>query len=296
MEEIKSVKKAVIPVAGFGTRMLPATKAVPKELLPILDKPLIQHILEEAASGGIEEIILITRSGKEAIENHLDNNFELENLLKKSKKDGILKKFPKFSLKNLSVLSIRQEKPLGLGHAIFLAKPALRKDEPFAVFLPDEFLISSSGKTDFQEMVDNFKISGRGQVLVEKIDKKNAVNYGIVDLNKKRFKSDTPVQISNVIEKPSFKKAPSNFRIVGRYIFPYRIMNYLEKIKPGRNNELQLTDALSYFIKMDEIKMDAVLSNSKIFDCGTLKGFIGANVSLASKDKLLKKYMEEIII
>lgn len=296
MVESKSVRKAVIPVAGFGTRMLPATKAVPKELLPILDKPLIQHILEEAVSGGIEEIILITRSGKEAIENHLDNNFELENLLRKSKKDDILKKFPKITLKSLSVLSIRQEKPLGLGHAIFLAKPVLRNEEPFAVFLPDEFLISLSGKTDFQEMVENFTISGRGQVLVEKIDKKHAANYGIVDLNKKRFKSDTPVQISNVIEKPSFNEAPSNFRIVGRYIFPYRIMNYLEKIKPGRNNELQLTDALSNFIKMDEIKMDAVLSKSKIFDCGTLKGFIGANVSLASKDKLLKKYMEEIII
>ena len=181
MEELKSVKKAVIPVAGFGTRMLPATKAVPKELLPILDKPLIQHVLEEASSGGIEEIILITRSGKEAIENHLDNNFELENLLRKSKKDSILKKFPKFSLKNLSVLSIRQEKPLGLGHAIFLAKRALRNDEPFAVFLPDEFLISLSRKTDFQEMVDNFETSGRGQVLVEKIDKKHAVNYGMVD-------------------------------------------------------------------------------------------------------------------
>ena len=119
--------------------MLPATKAVPKELLPILDKPLIQHIIEEAVSAGIEEIILITRSGKEAIENHLDANFELELLLKKSNKKGIISKFPQRILKNISILSIRQENPLGLGHAIFCAKPALEKGEPFAVFLPDEF-------------------------------------------------------------------------------------------------------------------------------------------------------------
>lgn len=295
MEEIKSVKKAVIPAAGFGTRMLPVTKAVPKELLPLLDKPLIHHIIEEAVSGGIEEIILITRSGKEAIENYFDNNFELENLFRKSKKKSILKKFPKFTLNNLSVLSIRQEIPLGLGHAILLAKNALKNDEPFAVFLPDEFLVSDSSKKDFQSMIENFSCSGIGQILVEKINKKNVENYGIVDLRNKRPNLSSSTKIFDVIEKPSIDKAPSNFRIVGRYIFPYEIIQYLEKLKPGMNNELQLTDALSDFIKKDNSKMDALLSNSKIFDCGTPKGFIEASIYLASKDASLRKYMEKIL-
>ena len=172
MEENKQIRKGVIPVAGLGTRMLPATKAVPKELLPILDKPLIQHIIEEAVSCGIQEIILITRSGKEAIENHLDGNFELESLLKKNNKKEILKKFPNSILKNISILSIRQENPLGLGHAILCAKPALKKDEPFAVFLPDEFLLPFGKERDIQRMVKNFQHSGNGQLLVEKSKKK----------------------------------------------------------------------------------------------------------------------------
>jgi len=172
MEESKKVKKAIIPVAGYGTRMLPATKAVAKELLPILDIPIIQRIIEEAAEGGIEEIILITRSGKEAIENHLDNNFELETLLKKTNKHKTLKKFPKYLLKNINFLSIRQESPKGLGHAIYSALTALEEGEPFAVFLPDEFLLPKGKDIDFKKMMDNYLNSGNGQLLVEKVPKK----------------------------------------------------------------------------------------------------------------------------
>ena len=176
MEGFRKVKKAIIPVAGFGTRMLPATKAVAKELLPILDKPIIQIIIEEAASCGIEDVILITRTGKEAIENHLDINFELEVLLKKEKKQEALKKFPQHLLKNINFLSIRQDNPRGLGHAIYSALPALEKNEPFAIFLPDEFLLSSKKEKDFQSMMSNYLKSGNGQLLVEKVTKVKIVD------------------------------------------------------------------------------------------------------------------------
>ena len=295
MEESKKVKKAIIPVAGFGTRMLPATKAVAKELLPILDKPLIQKIIEEAAEGGIEEIILITRSGKEAIENHLDNNFELETLLKKTNKHKTLKKFPKYLLKNINFLSIRQESPRGLGDAIFSALPALEEGEPFAVFLPDEFLLPKGKDLDFKKMMDNYFNSGNGQLLVEKVPKRNITDYGVVDIKNSSISVIKNKEVIDVVEKPSFNKAPSNLRIVGRYILPYEIMNFLSKLKPGKNKEIQLTDAIKELLRTKDLKLEANLSNSSIFDCGSLKGFLGANIAVAAQDRKMKKYLKEIL-
>lgn len=295
MEKFKKVKKAIIPVAGYGTRMLPATKAVPKELLPILDIPLIQKIIEEAVEGGIEEIILITRSGKEAIENHLDNNFELETLLKKTNKRKTLKKFPRFLLKNINFLSIRQESPRGLGHAIFSALPALEEGEPFAVFLPDEFLLPKGKDIDFKKMMDNYFNSGNGQLLVEKIPKKNITNYGVVDIRNSSISVIKNKEVIDVVEKPSLKQAPSNLRIVGRYILPYEIMKFLSKLKPGKNKEIQLTDAIKKLLLTKDFKLEANLSNSSIFDCGSLKGFLGANIAMAAQDRKMKKYLKEIL-
>tara|TARA_B100000989_G_scaffold90006_1_gene65105 strand:- start:3555 stop:4442 length:888 start_codon:yes stop_codon:yes gene_type:complete len=294
MEGSKKVKKAIIPVAGYGTRMLPATKAVAKELLPILDIPLIQRIIEEAAEGGIEEIILITRSGKEAIENHLDNNFELETLLKKTNKHKTLKKFPKYLLKNINFLSIRQESPKGLGHAIYSALTALEEGEPFAVFLPDEFLLPKGKDIDFKKMMDNYLTSGNGQLLVEKVSKKIISNYGAVDINKAPISIINCKEVKNVIEKPEFNEVPSNLRIVGRYILPYEIMNLLSNLKPGKNKEIQLTDAIKKLLKKGYM-LEANLSNSRIFDCGSLEGFLGANIAVASQDKKMKKYLKEIL-
>lgn len=295
MAEFKRVTKAIIPVAGLGTRMLPATKAVPKELLPILDKPLIQHIVEEAVDGGIKEIILVTRSGKESIENHFDSNFELESILKTSGKKKILKKFPKNTLKNISMLSVRQEKPLGLGHAILVAKKTLQKNEPFAVILPDEFLLTDGNETDFQRMMKNFNITQKGQILSEKIKIDRVSDYGIIGFEQKFLSHPKNKDIKEIIEKPSPSKSPSNFRVVGRYILPYEIMKYLEKLKPGKDNEIQLTDALSILIKNKEIMFNAVLSKSKIFDCGALKGFLGANIALGSRDAEIKRYLRRLI-
>tara|TARA_B100000886_G_scaffold162869_1_gene111050 strand:+ start:1118 stop:2008 length:891 start_codon:yes stop_codon:yes gene_type:complete len=295
MEGFKKIKKAIIPVAGFGTRMLPATKAVAKELLPILDKPLIQIIIEEAVEGGIEEIILITRSGKEAIENHLDNNFELETLLKRAKKHETLSKFPNHLLKNINFLSIRQEKPKGLGDAIFSAKPALEYGEAFAIFLPDEFLLSLGMEKDFKKMMTNYMNTGNGQLLIEKVPRKKIIEYGVVDLNNKNISISKSKEIKDVIEKPSVSKAPSNFRIVGRYILPYEVIKILSNLKPGKNKEIQLTDAIKKLLNSTNLKLEANLSNSRIFDCGSLKGFLGANIALASKDKSMKKYLKEIL-
>ena len=295
MVEHRRIKKAIIPVAGLGTRMLPATKAVPKELLPILDKPLIQYVIEEAALGGIKEIILVTRSGKESIENHFDSNYELESLLRVSGKQKILKKLPKKILKDISIISIRQESPLGLGDAILTAKNILKKKEPFAVFLPDEFLLSNGKISDFERMMINFSSSGNGQILSEKIKLDKVSSYGILDIENKQLTSTKSRVIKGIKEKPSEAKAPSNYRVVGRYILPYEVMDFIDKLKPGKDNEIQLTDALQNFLSLNENNIEATLSDSKIFDCGSLKGFLGANIALASQDKEMKKYLVRIL-
>ena len=176
---MKKIKKAIIPVAGLGTRMLPATKAIPKELLPIIDKPLIQYVVEEAIAADIQEIVFITRSGKEAIENHFDVNFELEKTLKNTGKSKILKSIKNIIPKNLIITSVRQENPKGLGDAILCAEHIV-KNEPFAVLLPDEILMSNSKKSDLSVMLSQYVKTKSYQILVEKVSKKNVENYGII--------------------------------------------------------------------------------------------------------------------
>ena len=291
---MKKITKAIIPVAGLGTRMLPATKAIPKELLPIVDKPLIQYVVEEAIQGGIKEIILVTRSGKEAIENHFDKNYELEHHLESSGKKKILKSVRKLIPNGISILSVRQESAKGLGHAILCAKHILN-GEDFAVLLPDEIILSTNKKNDFYKMMNFYISSSQGQILVEKVKKEEVTNYGIVDLNNKQLNTTHPKKIKKLIEKPSLKSAPSNYRVVGRYILPYEVIAFLSKVSPDKNGEIQLTDALDELVKKGKKSLDAVLTDSKIFDCGSKKGFLSANIALAFKDKELKKSLKEII-
>ena len=289
------VIKAVIPVAGLGTRMLPATKAIPKELLPIFDRPLIQHVVEEAIDAGIREIILVTRSGKESIENHFDANYELEHRLENAGSKKILGEIKNVLSKEIKISSIRQSSVLGLGHAILCAKHVVNK-EPFAVLLPDEILISDNGNNSLRAMMDAWKIRTKGQVMVQKIKKKDSSEYGIVDLNNKRIMPGESKQISRLIEKPNFNNSPSNLRVVGRYILPPSIMDFLEKTKPGRDGEVQLTDALDQFILSESGSLEAYLSDTEIYDCGSKRGFLGANIALASKDKKLKNYLKGILL
>jgi len=288
------VKKVIIPVAGLGTRMLPATKAIPKEMLPIFDKPLIQYVVEEAMDAGIEEIILVTRSGKEAIENHFDKNYELEKVLKLSNDNKSLKEIKSLLNKNLKISSVRQESPLGLGHAILTAKPHIN-NEPFAVMLPDELLIKTQKKSDFKILIDNFDKSGNSQILVEKILKKDVSTYGIVEFNKTNSSMDS-INVSNLLEKPNPSITSSRYRIIGRYVLPYEVLENLQTQKPGRNKEIQLTDAINKMLNDKISKIDAVISSSKVYDCGSKKGFIGANLEVAMKQSRIKKYLKGIIM
>ena len=232
------IKKAVIPVAGLGTRMLPATKAIPKELLPIVNKPIIQYVVEEAIDAGIEEFILVTRSGKEAIENHFDANYELEHKLEISGKKKILKKVQNVLPRKIKISSVRQEESKGLGHAILCADHLL-SGEPFAVLLPDEIIYSKGSINNFQMMMKFWKETSCGQILVEKIKRNLVQNYGVVDVNNKSITPNTSRDISALVEKPSSKKSPSNLRIVGRYLLPNEILKHLKSVSPdssGKSN------------------------------------------------------------
>ena len=288
MAETK-ISKAIIPVAGLGTRMLPATKAIPKELLPILNKPIIQYVVEEAISAGIKEIIFITRSGKQAIENHFDYNYELEHRLKNKKEKRILNSLKGVIPSDVKISSIRQEDALGLGHAISCAEHLLR-EEPFAVLLPDEYLLPDKDFIDLREMVKNFNTHGIGQILIEKIGPKEVSNYGIVNMKKKSKELNQKIQINDLVEKPKKSRNKINYRIVGRYILTSEVIKILKKEKPRPGNEIELTKALQDFIK-DKGRLDGFVTNSKIFDCGSKKGFIGANIATAMRDKKLKKYI-----
>ena len=292
MAETK-ISKAIIPVAGLGTRMLPATKAIPKELLPILDKPIIQYVVEEAISAGIKEIIFITRSGKQAIENHFDYNYELEHRLKSKKEKRILNSLKEVIPSDVKISSIRQEDALGLGHAISCAEHLLR-EEPFAVLLPDEYLLPDKDFLDLREMVKNFNTQGIGQILLEKIGSKEVSNFGIVNMKKKSKELNERIQINDLVEKPKKSKNKINYRIVGRYILTPEVIKILKKEKPSLGMEIELTKALQDFIK-NKGRLDGFITKSKIFDCGSKKGFIGANIASAIQDKEMKKYILKIL-
>ncbi len=292
--KISKITKVVIPVAGLGTRMLPATKEVPKELLPILDKPIIQYSVEEAISSGITDIVFVTRPGKNTVKNHFSRNRELENFLISKNKKDLLKKFPDKIFSKINFFSVEQKLPLGLGNAILSAQKIIQ-DDPFAVFLPDELLVSKKSKLDFQRMIKNFSSFGKPQILVEEVQKKLIPNYGIVKLCKKKISIKIPLDIIDIVEKPSIQKAPSNNRVVGRYIMPNDLFKYLKKTEPGKDNEIQLTDAIKSYLQTNKSSFQATLSNSHIYDCGSIEGLVGANIALGLKDKKIKKFIKEII-
>jgi len=284
MSFVKPVDKAVIPVAGLGTRMLPATKAIPKELLPIYDRPIIEHVVKEAINGGIREIIFVTRSGKEAIENHFDAHYELEHRLVKKGKNKILEDIVRIIPDDVKVSSVRQADALGLGHAILCAKHLIN-DEPFAVLLPDVLVLDKKNREknySFSNLVNAWNESGIGQLMVEQIDTSNIEKYGIVDIGDKKLNSSKSTPIINIIEKPSLQNAPSNLAVSGRYILPPRIFEALENISPGVGNEIQLTDAL---LKL-QLKegLNALMTDAGIYDCGNKLGFLSANLAVGMQD------------
>lgn len=276
--------KAIIPVAGLGTRMLPATKAIPKELLPVFDRPIIQHVVEEAIAAGCTEIILVTRSGKEAIENHFDAHYELEHRLEKKGKEVILRQVKNIIPAHVQVISIRQEDALGLGHAVLCAKPLINQNEFFAVLLPDVMLLDPVDKplhNSFTIAIARARASNIGQVMVERVATEDVDKYGVVDINAVSMKYNESAAINALVEKPKPDLTPSNMAVLGRYILSPRVMELLEAVQPGAGGEIQLTDALDLLLK--EQPLEAFLSEATVYDCGNKYGFVKANVAVARR-------------
>lgn len=273
------IRKAVIPVAGLGTRMLPATKAIPKELLPVVDKPVIQMVVEEAVSAGIEEIILVTRWGKEAIENHFDVNFELEHMLSNKGKHDVLRSVSQMVPAHIEVVSVRQAKALGLGHAVHCAA-RLTAGEPFCVMLPDVIVMGeNNGGSDLQRMVAAWNNTGTAQIMVEGVPEKDVSQYGIVDCNGQNPRPGESLPIQGMVEKPSAEAAPSNLSVIGRYLLPPETMELLANTPPGAGDEIQLTDALDELLKTKS--MAAYCMKAATYDCGNKAGYMKANIAAA---------------
>ncbi len=292
---IANIKKAVIPVAGLGTRMLPATKAIPKELLPVYDRPIIEHVVKEAIAAGITEIILVTRSGKEAIENHFDAHYELEHRLEKKGKETILGKVKNIIPGHVTVTSVRQSDALGLGHAVLCAKHLLN-DEPFAVLLPDVLVLDQESydqNYSFAAMTDAWNKTGIGQVMVERVDSEAIVNYGVADLDGTASKPFKSITLKGLVEKPSSQDAPSNLAVLGRYILPSKVLDLLETTVAGVGGEIQLTDALDELLKRDGL--NAFETDAGIFDCGNKQGFLIANLAVGMRDPDTQQLIKALI-
>lgn len=284
------VRKAVIPAAGFGTRFLPYTKAQPKEMLPIVDKPTLQFIIEEAIDSGIEEILIITGRNKTSIENHFDRSIELELELERTGKTDLLDEVRKIS-DMANIHYIRQKEPLGLGHAIYCAKSFVG-NEPFAVLLPDDIVYSK--KPCLKQMIevyDQYKTTILG---VQKVPENEVDKYGIVSGN---VIGNRVYRVKDLIEKPSIKDAPSNIAIIGRYIISPEIFKILKNTKPGKNGEIQLTDALKELAKHEDIY--AYSFEGRRYDVGNKLGFLEATVEYALRNRELREgfinYLVEIV-
>ena len=289
------VTKAVIPVAGLGTRMLPATKAIPKELLTIYDRPIIEHVVQEAIAGGITEIILVTRSGKEAIENHFDAHYELEHRLETKGKEKILGSIKNIIPEGVKVTSVRQSDALGLGHAVLCAKHLLN-NEPFAVLLPDVFVldkVSRDKNYSFTQLVSAWDNTGIGQIMVESVEPVRVEKYGIADFGGASVKLFESIKLMGLIEKPSLENAPSNLAVLGRYTLPFKVLDLLENTEVGIGGEIQLTDALDELLKLEGL--NAFKTNTAIFDCGNKQGFLSANLAMGMRDPETKKMMKKLI-
>lgn len=289
---MKPVTRAIIPVAGLGTRVLPASKAIPKEMLPIVDKPSIQYVVEEAISAGIKQIILVTRSGKEAIENHFDSNYELESILTKKGKTSVLEEVTNMVPQDVEILSIRQDAPKGLGHAVLCARH-ICADEPFAVMLPDVLVFQNGHQTDLSAMVEQYAQSGAGQIMVEAVADEMVSLYGIADCGGTEIDAYQSTEIRQLVEKPAQQDAPSNLAVVGRYILPGSIMGILKKTPPGAGDEIQLTDALEQLLGHE--KLQAYRMGGQTFDCGNKLGYLLANLHVGLQHPETKSGLAEAI-
>lgn len=276
------IRKAIIPVAGMGTRFLPASKAQPKEMLAVVDKPVIQYIVEEAVASGIEEIIFVTAIGKRAIEDHFDRNFELEYRLEQKKKIEELKSITKIG-KLAKFAFVRQTKPLGDGHAVLCALPFVEKHEPVAVLFGDDII---DGKIPaLKQMIDVYEKYESPVIALQKVPKKEVSNYGVIGgkkLNKNTW------QINRFVEKPSVKDAPSDLIVIGRYIITPKIMELLPKQSAGKDGEIRLADAFASYLASGNVLHGCEFEGTR-YDCGSKLGFVKAQIELGLKHKDIGK-------
>jgi len=267
---VKKVTKAVFPVAGMGSRFLPATKASPKEMMPIVDKPLIQYAFEESAAAGITDMIFITGRNKRAIEDHFDKAYELEAELSAKGKSDLLERVQEVVPKSVNCIYIRQAEPLGLGHAVMCAQPVVG-DEPFAVVLADDLI--DAKPPAMARMEEVFSQEGSSLLGVEEVPRDQTQSYGIVTIDK--MQGDT-ARIHSIVEKPKPAAAPSNLAVIGRYVLVPRIFEMLSKITPGAGGEIQLTDGISALLEYERVL--AVRLPGKRYDCGSKLGYMQAQV------------------
>ena len=273
------VRKAVFPVGGMGTRFLPATKAMPKEMLPVVDKPLIQYVVEEAQAAGIEEFIFVTGRGKTAIEDHFDHNIELENILKERGKTAEVKLVSGPMLQPGQVAYTRQQEPLGLGHAVWCARE-LVGNEPFAVLLADDLVMAET--PCLKQMVDSFEKTSGNIVAVVDVPKEHTNRYGIVDTG---AENGSLVEVNGLVEKPDPKDAPSTLSVIGRYVLLPEVFEHLAQKEKGASGEIQLTDSMAKMIGTSPFH--GLRFEGRRFDCGDKAGFFEANLAFAlSRDDL----------
>jgi UTP--glucose-1-phosphate uridylyltransferase len=290
------IKKAVIPVAGLGTRMLPATKAIPKEMLPIVDKPLIQYIVNECIAAGIKEIVLVTHSSKNAIENHFDKSFELETTLEKRVKRQLLDEIQAICPKDVTILHVRQGEAKGLGHAVLKARPIIG-NHPFAVVLPDVILDDATADLHIENlsaMLTRYsEVGGYSQIMVEPVPMEQVSNYGVVDCGGSSLVPGESKAMTAIVEKPTVEKAPSNLAVVGRYVLSEKIWDLLKLTPPGAGDEIQLTDAIAMLMERETV--EAFHMSGKSHDCGSKLGYMKANVEYALRHPELKDQFKQFL-
>ncbi|UTW60063.1 UTP--glucose-1-phosphate uridylyltransferase GalU [Kordiimonas sp. SCSIO 12603] len=284
---IKPVKKIVLPVAGLGTRFLPATKAIPKEMLPVLDKPLIQYAVEEALEAGIEEIILVTGRNKQVMEDHFDHAYELERILQEKGKEEALEISRSMLLEEGRITYVRQMRPRGLGHAIWCARSFVN-DSPFAVALPDDLIKGKPGV--LKQMIQAYNEVGGNIIATMDVAKEDTSKYGVITPGESSGKL---TEVKGLVEKPHPEDAPSTEAVVGRYILQPEVMDHLAAKEIGAGGEIQLTDALDKLIGNQPFH--ALNFEGKRFDCGSKIGWLMANLSMAGDDPILASQMRQLI-
>lgn len=288
----RKVTKAIFPVAGMGTRFLPATKSVPKEIMTLVDRPLVQYAIDEARAAGIKEFIFVTSRGKGALEDYFDHNPNLEQELRKKNKDDLLSVLKSTNMDSGAIAYIRQHKPLGLGHAVWCAR-RLIGNEPFAVILPDDVIAAE--KPCLQQMVEAYEETGGNMVAAMEVSPAQTSSYGVLDV-----KEDlgSMVAVKGMVEKPKAEDAPSNLAVIGRYILNPSILSNLNKIKSGSGGEIQLTDAIAADIGTDN-EIYGYRFRGQRFDCGSKAGFLQATVAFAlAREELrddLRQYLNDIL-